>query len=273
MINFAADQSWSSVAKWGYLPDSAIFDGAYWGLITGAFVHVDPIHLAFNMYWLFFLGGAMERAIGPVKWVVFVLAAAAVSSGLQLLSGSAGIGFSGVGYAMFGFAWLTRARFPEIARVANQGLFNLFVGWGLLCIVLTYLKVMNVGNFAHAGGLAFGALVGAWIVSPKRRPLTTVCLAVLVLGACASLFWNPMSVDWVGRRAHLAMVREEHPEAIRMNMRLLEIGGDPIWAWRNLAEIYGFQEDKARYKEAVQKLESLDSDVAQEVIKDYGDPD
>jgi hypothetical protein len=174
---------------------------------------------------------------------------------------------------MFGFAWLTRGRFPDIARVANQGLVNLFIGWGLICIVLTYLKVMNVGNFAHAGGLAFGALVGAWIALPARRPLYALGLLLLGVGAVTSLFWNPRSVDWVGEKAYRAMMREDYAEAIRLNHQLLDIGGDPIWAWRNLAEMHGYREDKVQYREAVEKLRSLDHDAAQEVIDDYGEPE
>jgi membrane associated rhomboid family serine protease len=272
IINFQSDHSWASVAKWGYFSDSAIFKGAYWALITGAFVHVDPIHLLFNMYWLYYLGGAMERTIGPLRWLVFVLSAAFVSSGLQLLSGSAGIGFSGVGYAMFGFCWLTKGRFPEIARYTNQRTVNLFIGWGLLCIVLTYLKVMNIGNFAHAGGLAFGALVGAWTVMPKRWPFYAAGVLALTAGAVLSLCWNPLSERWVSNQATLAMEREDYAQATKYLQRVVQMGGDKEWAWTNLAEIYGYQEDQTHYREAIERLRELDYDAAKDVTDTYGEP-
>jgi membrane associated rhomboid family serine protease len=273
MIVSQGNTTWERVAGWGYLPDHAILEGAYWGLVTGAFVHVDPIHLAFNMYWLFILGGAMERSLGPLKWVAFVLAAAAVSSGLQLLSGSAGIGFSGVGYAMFGFAWLTKDRYPAIARITTYKLIGLFIGWGILSIVLTYANIMIIGNFAHAAGLAFGALVGAWVVLPKRRLLFSLGLVLLTAGAVTSLFWNPMSSDWVAIKAMRAVELQDYPSAIQHYHRYLKLGGDRIWAWRGLAEIYGYQSDKDRYREAIEELESLDHNAAQEVIKAYGKAD
>lgn len=272
MINLQADKSWVSVAKWGYYSDDAIFKGAPWALLTGAFVHVDPIHLAFNMYWLFILGGALEKSIGWPKWILFVVTSAFVSSGLQLLSGNAGIGFSGVGYAMLGFCWLTKGRYPEVARVVNQRLVNMFLGWGVLCIVLTYAKVMNIGNFAHAGGLAFGALVGLAVDRPKFRPLSAVGLVVLAACAITSVVWNPFSADWVSGKAIKAHDREDFAEAARQYRRALDLGEDPRWIWSNLARIYGYREDAANYKDAIEHLRALDHDGAQEVIDVYGEP-
>lgn len=273
MINVQGANSWAIFNRWGYYADADILEGAYWGLITGAFVHVDPIHWAFNMYWLFILGGAMERTIGPVKWAGFVLAAAFLSSGVELMSGSSGIGFSGVGYAMFGFAWLTKDRFPEMAKVTNQKTFNVFVGWGILCIFLSYFNILNVGNVAHVSGLIFGGLVGAWIVHPTRKVLIGHGVALLTICAVTSLFWNPLSPEWVGMQAIRAHERKDYNSAIYYYQRYLDVGGDVVWGRRALAELYGFKQDKVRYREAISLLKVVDFEAMREVIKDYGEPE
>jgi GlpG protein len=59
-------------------------DGAYWTLITSAFIHLDLIHLIFNLYWLWALGARLEITIGSLRYLGFYLAAAFVSSSFQL---------------------------------------------------------------------------------------------------------------------------------------------------------------------------------------------
>jgi rhomboid protease GluP len=71
---------------------------------------VEIWHLGFNLYWLVILGRDLEQALGRWKLVALFVCAAFVSSAAQLaVGGSTGIGFSGVGYAMFGLLWMGRA--------------------------------------------------------------------------------------------------------------------------------------------------------------------
>ena len=90
-------ESWEVVAQYGFLPADAVFNGAWWGLVTSAFVHIEIWHLAFNMFWLWSLGSRLERAIGSWPFLGFCLMSAFVSSSLQLaVSDATGIGASGV---------------------------------------------------------------------------------------------------------------------------------------------------------------------------------
>jgi rhomboid protease GluP len=149
--------SWESLAKWGYFPATSIREGAYWGLITSAFVHMALWHLAFNMYWLWVLGSRMERAIGSARFLAFILTSAFISSAVQLaISDEAGIGASGVVYAIFGFMWVARQRYQTFNEVLNQQTIKLFVIWLFGCVVATYLGIWKVGNAAHARALYLG---------------------------------------------------------------------------------------------------------------------
>jgi len=272
-LNLPVKPTWLPDALLGFYSDRAVYNGAFWALVTNSFVHIEPLHLLFNLYWLHVLGGAFERRFGSGWFVLFVLVSAFVSSGLQLASGESGIGLSGVGYALFGFGFVARNRIHEFARIVNDQVVYTFIGWGVFCVVATALQWMNIANLAHAGGFAIGAVIGGVVAHPKLRVWFVCAAVVLSTGSVVPLFWNPLSVEWVAKKAYAAHVQKNFPSAIKMYRRALELGADQIWAWSNLARIYGFQNDQPRYKEAIGQLRTLDSIEAKEVTDAFGEPD
>jgi membrane associated rhomboid family serine protease len=151
-----------------YLTSTGIRSGNYRGLLTSVFTHVQLWHLFFNVYWLWILGGLLESAIGRLNWTGFFLVAAFVSSGAQFAtSGSTGIGASGVVYAMFGFMWIGRERYPGFQRIVTKQNLLLFLGWLIFCIIATRLNIFRVGNAAHVAGLLFGAGVAFLVLKNK----------------------------------------------------------------------------------------------------------
>ena len=139
------------------LTSIGIRSGNYWGLITSVFTHVQLWHLFFNVYWLWILGGLLESTIGRLNWIGFFLIAAIISSGAQFaISDSTGIGASGVVYAMFGFIWIGRQRYPSFHLIATKHNIILFFGWLIFCIFATRMNILRVGNSAHVAGLLVG---------------------------------------------------------------------------------------------------------------------
>src|SRR5678816_3023082 len=121
------DQSWDILARWGYLPPHRIWEGAWWSLVSSAVIHLALWHVAFNVYWLWELGGAVERVLGPVRYLGFVLASAFVSSAVQLaVSGTTGHGASGVGYALCGLMGAARRREPAFLHALGERTAPLF---------------------------------------------------------------------------------------------------------------------------------------------------
>ena len=261
--------TYAQLAPFGVYPTSAIWNGAPWALITSAFVHFEAWHLLFNLYWLWILGGNIERDIGSLKWAAFVLAAAWVSSAAQLFSGDTGIGFSGVGYAFFGFAWAARDKLRHTNPIVHEGTVNLFLVWLVLCVALTKFGVLNVGNEAHFGGLAFGAAVGGAYARKRYAALSASAVVLLIALSFVPLFYCPLSSDWTSHAALEAHQREDWSAAEHWYRRTIALGGDKEWAYYNLALVAVEKGDRATFDEALSELRRLDPQEARDIEKEW----
>ena len=168
---------WSQIGSFGL----AETPGAAWGMVTTVFVHGSWLHLFFNMLWLVQLGRILEATLHPVVYLAFLVGAAAIGSGCEvLISGQPGIGMSGVVYAMMGLMWAGRGLFPAWAAVATRDNLRFFIGWGLFCVATTMFGIMRVANGAHGGGFLFGLCIGFLFFTPRRRWVWAAPLALLV---------------------------------------------------------------------------------------------
>ncbi|MCZ6571900.1 MAG: rhomboid family intramembrane serine protease [Planctomycetota bacterium] len=242
-----------------------IWDGAWWSLITSAFVHVDLIHLFFNMYWLWILGRPMERAVGSLRLFAFVVLAAFVSSAVELaVSDNAGIGFSGVLYALFGFMWIARRRYPAFLAVVTQQVVRILLAWLVLCFFLDAAGIWNIGNAAHVSGLAFGVLLGYAVLPTPKRAAAIAAVAVLTLASVVPPFWMPWSGYWAGYNASQAHSAKRYDDAVHWYRRALELGHhNPQWAWKNIAKIQYFGDEHEALAQTLRDVRKFDSSVAE----------
>lgn len=233
------DESLETLAKFGYLSGNSIWEGGYWALFTSTFVHLALWHMAFNVYWLWVLGSRLEKAIGSLSFLAFFVLAAVVSSAYQLaVSDSTGIGASGVVYAIFGFMWPTRHRYPTFKEVLDVRTVQLFLVCLGVCVVATYLKVWDVGNAAHITGLLFGgAVAGAFALHFKPR-LVLAALVVLVAFSIVPLYWCPWSVLWLSTKAYEAHTAEQYKVAIERYTQIIHLDPDNSWAYLNRSIVY-----------------------------------
>ena len=173
-----AGGTWDRLGHFGLAESSG---GAPWSLITTVFVHGSPLHLLFNVIWLFQLGRVLENTLNPIVYLAFLVGAAAVGSGCEvLISGQTGIGMSGVVYAMFALMWAGRGVYPAWAAVATRDNLRYFILWGLFCVVATWLHFLNIANGAHGGGFLFGLCIGFLFFVPRRRWVWAAPLVLLV---------------------------------------------------------------------------------------------
>jgi len=197
MANAPAGSRIYAIGQIGLSPSVDIWRGQWYQLILSAFAHATPWHILFNMMWLLPLGRYIEWTLGSAKFLAIVLASAIVSSAAQLAwTGELGIGFSGVIYALFGFMWLGRVRYPFWRNIADEKCVQWMVGWAALCVVGTYMGFMRVANMAHIGGLIFGLSLAGTMWSPKRKPLWAVPGAFCVVLSVLTCVWAPWIYQW-----------------------------------------------------------------------------
>lgn len=223
------------LGTFGFADAQDIWNGHLWGLVTPVFIHGGVLHLLFDMLWLVQLGRILERTLPPVVYLGFLVTAAAVGSATELLvSGQTGIGMSGVVYAMFGLMWAGRGAYPVWGAVANLGNLRYLIGWGLFCIVGTYLHFLNIANGAHVGGFLFGLCIGYLFFSPRRRWVWAAPLALLLTACVLACTYQPWSASWTFWKGNKAFDRKQYARAIDWYQASLRRGASPHAAWGNI---------------------------------------
>lgn len=149
-----------------------IQQGEVWRLVTPAFLHVDLIHLFFNVYWLLLLGKQLEQRIGAGRYLLFIVLAAIFSNTLQyLMGGSLFMGYSGVVCAMLAFIYVRQKLAPWEGYQLQRStiiFLSLFILAMLGIQLVTFFGdiyggvsfLPAIANTAHLAGIAIGWLMG-----------------------------------------------------------------------------------------------------------------
>ena len=175
---------------------SAIWDGQVWRFLTSTLIHGNAIHLLFNLYWLWQLGKATEEWMGSLLFAGFFVATGLGSSAAQFLTGDAGIGLSGVVFALVGFLYALRLYKDFAAALMPPQVVKTFVAWFFLCIAVTHLGLYPIANMAHGVGALIGWLLGRAVLAPQRKMLVPGVVVFVAL-LTASVYYMP----WDGRYA------------------------------------------------------------------------
>jgi GlpG protein len=140
-----------------FLPE--VRDGQYYRLVSPAFVHFGPLHLVFNLIWLFQLGSMIEARRGTLALALLVMATATGPFIAEYLWSGPGLvgGMSGVVYGLAGYVWM-RGKYDLASGVSLD---RASVQWLLLWLVVCFTgAVGNVANVAHVVGLVIGVIWG-----------------------------------------------------------------------------------------------------------------
>ncbi len=139
----------------------AVADGEWWRIFTSAFIHLGPIHLAFNMFVLYQYGSLVERMYGPIEYAVIYLLCAAGGSVLTILVDpvQSAAGASGAIFGLVGLLFVVSRRHHAVlgreARMMVAGI----GGFVVYLLIFTFL-VPGISWTGHIGGLIVGAVLG-----------------------------------------------------------------------------------------------------------------
>jgi membrane associated rhomboid family serine protease len=168
--------------------DGFLYGPGYYGvhhepyrLLTSAFIHDGLIHIAFNMWFLYVVGTALERGIGRLPYLAIYLASIFTGSFGALLfqPREPSVGASGALFGLFG-ALIVLANRRGIS-IWQSGL-----GVTLVLNIVISLSIPDISIGAHAGGLVGGLALGwLYVEFGERRRQQPVfyagCVAIAVV--------------------------------------------------------------------------------------------
>ncbi|MEU7001500.1 rhomboid family intramembrane serine protease [Nonomuraea sp. NPDC046570] len=168
------------------------YEGEWYRLITGAFLHAPPPsfwHILFNMWALYAIGPELERRLGHTRFAALYLLSALGGSVAVYLFGLAAVGASGAIYGLFGALFVVSKRLGYDPRG---------VLWLIGLNVLITFVVPSISWQGHVGGLITGGvLAAAFAYAPEKNRNTVqlgAALAVLALLVLAVAVLPPFAV-------------------------------------------------------------------------------
>jgi membrane associated rhomboid family serine protease len=141
----------SKIFEKGALFGPLVADGDWWRLVTAAFLHYGPIHLGFNMFFLYWIGTPLEQYLGRARFLlVYFVSGLAGSAGALVLSPHAvTVGASGAIFGILGAALILERQGSYVLGGSAMGLIVINLALGFV--------LSNVSIGGHIGGLIGGA--------------------------------------------------------------------------------------------------------------------
>lgn len=124
----------------------------YWRLISASFVHIDFLHLLFNMSFLLGTGSFLERSIGTKKYLILVLFSSFLANSFSVIFNlnTVSMGFSGIGYAIMA---IYIVKYHQMGILfSNKNVLQML----MINIVMNFLP--NIDFYGHLGGFIAGVL-------------------------------------------------------------------------------------------------------------------
>lgn len=167
----------TSEAAWAGVPQATceagagmwfpgIADGAWWQLLTSAFMHVQPWHIGFNMLALWVLGPQLESVLGRARFLALYFVSALAGSVTVYWLAATNTSTLGASGAIFG---LMGALLLAVWRLGGNPRSILF--WLGANVVLTF-TMSSISWQGHLGGLAGGLVVAAILMWGPKKPAT-----------------------------------------------------------------------------------------------------
>ena len=190
--------------------------GETWRLFAANLLHKDALHLAFNAFALWNVGGALERAVRPADYLALLIFTALGTTLVSAIGAdSISLGASGMAFGVLGasatFGW------RRGVRGSLRSYFGLRIVPWLLALFAAGLGSAGVDNWGHGGGLFSGALIGCFL-TPRRWPGEA---AARRLAAAAGALLGTLSLGVVAAPALPALGQLRHgPAAVLVKMPL-----------------------------------------------------
>ncbi len=173
--------------KYKFNVDAVLLYKDYKRLITSGFLHVNWMHLIFNMLALYFFSGSLELYLGPLRFLIIYFLSLIAGDLLSLLVHRHQGDYDSVGAS----AGVNGVIFASIALFPNMRIGLLFIpigipAWlfGLVYVLYSIYGIRsrkyNIGHDAHLGGALVGLLI-AIIMQPSALINNTWAILIIML--------------------------------------------------------------------------------------------
>jgi membrane associated rhomboid family serine protease len=158
-LDNSASPVFDALSQW---PFGVILFGEWWRVLTAAFLHIGPVHLAMNMLALLLFGSELERRLGAWRYLsLYLVSALGGAAAIQLL-GDPRVPVAGASAAIYGLLGalgvLMVARREDLRGLLTLLLINVFISF-----------LPGISLLGHLGGLVAGALAAGILVLTRRR--------------------------------------------------------------------------------------------------------
>ena len=165
---------------WALVP-AAVAEGEWWRLITAGFLHIGPLHIAFNMYALWVLGRDLEIVLGRGRFLALYLVSLLGGSAAVVLFADPDQYVAGASGAVFGLMSGLLLVLVRLRRPYGQ-----VVAIIVLNLVITQV-VPGISMAGHVGGLVVGGVAATALVFAKRPLVQAGALLLLTAALLAAI--------------------------------------------------------------------------------------
>jgi rhomboid protease GluP len=183
------------------------------------FVHIGIIHIAFNMYALFYVGRYLEPMLGTWRYTVAYLCTGVFASiaSIWWSKDVVSAGASGAIFGLYGvfFALLTTKLIPAKMRSSLLSSIGVFIAYNLIYGA----GKAGTDNAAHFGGLLTGFVIGYIYFlsfrSVKFRPVLASALVAIVTIVCTAFYLKQSHNDDLAYQRTLEKFQRVEEEALQ----------------------------------------------------------
>jgi membrane associated rhomboid family serine protease len=206
--------------KYKFRVDAVLLQKDYKRMITSGFLHVNWMHLIFNMLALYFFSGSLELYLGAVKFLLIYFLSLIGGDLLSLFIHRNDPDYDSVGAS----AGVNGVIFAAIALFPGMSLGLLFIpvsipAWlfGLVYVLYSIYGIRsrrnNIGHDAHLGGALVGVII-AIIMQPSALMNNTWAIIIITV---PSVFFIYMIIT----RPHILLIDnyffKKHSDAITVD--------------------------------------------------------
>jgi membrane associated rhomboid family serine protease len=226
IVSYRGFSSHEFFARYSFEVEKVLIFKDYKRLVTSGFLHVNWMHLIFNMFSLYIFSAGLENSIGSIYYLVIYFASLIGGNLFSLYIHRRHGAYSAVGAsgAVFGIMFASIALFPGM----RIGLFFLpisFPAWmyGLAFVLYTIYGIKsrrnNVGYETHLGGALVG-LLAAIAIQPSALIYNYIPILFIVIPSAIFIYFiikNPafLLIDNTFRRKHNYTVEDRYNSSKR----------------------------------------------------------